>query len=109
MTPLEIIIERANAGIETHQRFIDNENSNNIEKNRHTHLKSVCEMFKSLALENLTIESKFVSKSIKWDKLHDKIAKCYFDEDGEELSKDESEDIDLGTIGEISAIAFGFL
>ena len=109
MTPLEIIIERANAGIETHQRFIDNENSNNIEKNRHTHLKSVCEMFKSLASENLTIESKFVLKSIKWDKLHDKIAKCYVDEDGKELSEEDFQETDLVTIGEISAGAFGFL
>jgi hypothetical protein len=53
--------------------------------------------------------SKYQHKALKWDELHDKIAKCYFDEDGEELSEDESDDIDLGTIGEISAIAFGFL
>ena len=48
-------------------------------------------------------------KALKWDEFHDKIAKCYVCEDGEEISEEDSEDIDLGTIGEISASAFGFL
>lgn len=51
--------------------------------------------------------SKHKMKSEKWDKLGEKIAKCYVDENGDELS--EAEDIDLGTIGEISASAFGWL
>lgn len=53
--------------------------------------------------------SKYQHKALKWDELHDKIAKYYVDEDGEELSEEDSEDIDLCTIGEISANAFGFL
>jgi hypothetical protein len=48
-------------------------------------------------------------KSDKWNELDDKIAKCYVDENGDELSKEETEDIDLGTIGEIAAGAFGWL
>ncbi|WP_143392478.1 hypothetical protein [Flavobacterium psychrophilum] len=53
--------------------------------------------------------SKYQQKAMKWDNLHSKIAKCYCDENGDELSEEDSEDIDLGTIGEISASAFGFL
>jgi len=49
------------------------------------------------------------TKAQKWDKLGEKIAKCYVDENGDELSEDEAEDIDLRTIGEISASAFGWL
>lgn len=51
----------------------------------------------------------FITKSEKWDKLGEKIAKCYVDKNGDELSEEEAEDIDLGTIGEISASAFGWL
>lgn len=39
--------------------------------------------------------------------LEKKIAACYFDENGDEI--ENSEDIDLGTIGEIAAIHYGFL
>lgn len=49
------------------------------------------------------------AKSKRWDELNEKIAKCYVDENGDELSEEEAEDIDLGTIGEISASAFGWL
>jgi len=52
---------------------------------------------------------KYKIKSEKWDKLDEKIAKCYVDENGDELSEEDSEDIDLGAIGEIAASAFGWL
>jgi hypothetical protein len=42
----------------------------------------------------------FKTKAEKWDKLSDKIAKCYVDENGDELTEEEAEDIDLGTIEE---------
>ena len=48
-------------------------------------------------------------KSAKWEQLGEEIAKCYVDENGDELSEEESEEIDLGTIGEITASAFGWL
>jgi uncharacterized protein YdcH (DUF465 family) len=48
-------------------------------------------------------------KSDKWNELDEKIARCYVDENGEELSEEEVENIDLGTIGEIAAGAFGYL
>ena len=51
----------------------------------------------------------YKNKSAKWDKIGEKIAKCYVDENGDELSEEESEEIDLGTIGEIAASAFGWL
>jgi hypothetical protein len=51
----------------------------------------------------------FSKKAEKWDKLSEKIAKCYVDENGDELSEEDSENIDLATIGEISASAFGWL
>ena len=53
--------------------------------------------------------SSYKIKAEKWDKLSEKIAKCYVDENGDELSEENSEDIDLGTIGEIVASAFGLL
>ena len=55
------------------------------------------------------IIEKYKIKAEKWDKLDDEIAKCYVDENGDELSEEESENVDLGTIGEISASAFGWL
>ena len=53
--------------------------------------------------------NKYKIKSDKWDKLDAKIAKCYVDENGDELSEEEYENIDLCTIGEIAASAFGWL
>lgn len=55
------------------------------------------------------LDSSIIEKASKWDKLDVKIAKCYFDENGEELSEEEAENIDLGTIGEKAAAAFGYL
>ena len=52
---------------------------------------------------------KWKYKAEKWDALDSKIAKCYVDENGEELSEEDSEGIDLCTIGEIAATAFGWL
>ena len=53
--------------------------------------------------------SSYKIKAEKWDKLSEKIAKCYVDENGDELSEEDLEGIDLGTIGEIAASAFGWL
>ncbi len=53
----------------------------------------------------MTIEE----KAKKYDELSDKIAKCYIDKDGNELSEEDSEHINLGTIGEIAASFFGWL
>lgn len=49
-------------------------------------------------------------KAEKWDKLDESIGKCYpdYDEEGNEIQT-EIEDVDLGTIGEIAAKAFGYL
>lgn len=58
---------------------------------------------------NLEIKQEIISKANKWDELKEKIGRCYFDEDGEELSEEESENIDLGTIGEIAAMKLGYL
>jgi len=51
----------------------------------------------------------FKKKADRYDILESKIAKCYVDENGEELSEEESENMDLGTIGEIAAGEFGWL
>jgi hypothetical protein len=48
-------------------------------------------------------------KAEAWDRLEKKIEACYVNENGDELSEEELEGIDLCTIGEIAAIAFGFL
>ncbi len=53
--------------------------------------------------------SSYKIKAEKWDKLSEKIAECYVDENGDEISEEDSEDIDLGTIGEIAASSFGWL
>lgn len=47
-------------------------------------------------------------KAEKWNKLDAQIAACYVDENGDEL-QDEDGGADLGTIGELAAMAFGFL
>ena len=67
---------------------------------------NVVEDLKQIAID---YADQFKVKSEKWDKLSDKIEKCYVDEEGEELSDEESEGIDLGTIGEIAATAFGWI
>ena len=50
------------------------------------------------------------SKAEKWDALGKQIEKCYVieDENGEFVENDD-ENIDLGTIGEIAAIHFGWV
>ncbi len=49
-------------------------------------------------------------KSDKWDKLGAEIAKCYENEEGEyDEDNPEIEGADLGTIGEMAAMAFGWL
>ncbi len=51
--------------------------------------------------------NEFKEKAAKWDALGAKIERCYVDEEGNEVP--ESDDIDLGTIGELAAAAFGWL
>ncbi|KIQ22657.1 hypothetical protein RT99_06005 [Flavobacterium sp. MEB061] len=61
---------------------------------------------KALAID---YAEQFKIKAEQYDKLENRIAKCYVDENGNELSPEESENIDLGTIGEIAAGAFGWI
>ncbi len=50
------------------------------------------------------------AKAEKWDALEAKIAKCYCNKDGEyDEENPENENADLATIGELAAIAFGWL
>ncbi|MBC5835789.1 hypothetical protein G6N05_05265 [Flavobacterium sp. F372] len=65
------------------------------------------EMARVLIIPNHPID--LINKAKKYDDLEIKISKCYFDENGDELSEEESENIDLGTIGEIAATHFNFL
>lgn len=58
---------------------------------------------------SLELKQEIINKANKWDELKEKIGRCYFDEDGNELSEDDSENIDLGTIGEIAAMKLGYL
>lgn len=58
---------------------------------------------------SLELKQEIISKANKWDELKEKIGRCYFDEDGEELSEEDSENVDLGTIGEIAAMKLGYL
>jgi hypothetical protein len=109
MTPLEQIIDRLNSGIELNENVLNNKDRSNIERNRSSYTLNVLKSFKNQAEEMLEEEKKHITKSDKWDKLGEKISKCYVDENGDELSEDEAEDIDLGTIGEIAASAFGWL
>jgi hypothetical protein len=51
--------------------------------------------------------NEMMDKANKWDALDKEIAACYFDEEGNELEDDNG--CDLVTIGEIAAIAFGYL
>ena len=71
--------------------------------------KPVADTIKDLKSIAIDYAKQFQAKAEKWDKLDAKIAKCYFDEDGEELSEEDSENIDLGTIGQIAASEFGYL
>lgn len=65
----------------------------------------ICDI-KTLALE---YAKQFKHKAEKWDKLEHEIAKKYIDENGDELTDEQLEHIDLSTIGEITATAFGWL
>lgn len=65
----------------------------------------ICDM-KALVVE---YAEQFKHKAEKWDKLEHEIAKKYIDENGDELTEEQSENIDLGTIGEIAACAFGWI
>lgn len=55
------------------------------------------------------VNEKIEEKANNWDKLGKQIERCYLDEDGNELSEEDSEFIDLGTIGELAAIAYKWL
>lgn len=46
-------------------------------------------------------------KAEKWDSLDKQVAKFYVDENGDEIDEDAGGD--LGDIGEVAAIAFGYL
>ena len=54
---------------------------------------------------------KVMQKAAKWDALEEKIGKCYFKYNDltQEDEENDDPDIDLGTIGEIAAAAFGYL
>lgn len=68
--------------------------------------ETTIEDLKKIAIE---FAEQYKNKADKWEALGEKIAKCYVDENGDDLSEEESEDIDLGTIGEKAAIAYGWL
>jgi len=51
----------------------------------------------------------FKHKAEKWDKLEEQISKFYADEDGEYSEDEPEQDGDLCDIGELAAIAFGFM
>lgn len=54
--------------------------------------------------------SEWKEKARKWDELDNRIGKCYYIENDEgECEENTDENIDLGTIGEIAAGAFGYL
>jgi len=71
--------------------------------------KTIDETVRDLMSITSDYTQSFKKKAEKWDKLSGKISECYVDENGDELSEEDSENIDLGTIGEIAASAFGWL
>jgi hypothetical protein len=71
--------------------------------------KSVEETIEHIKNRAIEYADQFKVKAEKWEDLGEKIARCYFDENGDDLSEEESENIDLGTIGEIAASAYGWL
>ncbi|WP_289659475.1 hypothetical protein [Flavobacterium panacagri] len=66
----------------------------------------VQEDLKSIAIE---YANQFKSKADSYDILGAVISKQYINENGDELSEEDSENVDLGTIGEIAASHFGWL
>ena len=85
--------------LETAKKFFD---KNNMECFTNQEMNVIGKTMRDYA-------EQFSKKAEKWDKLSEKIAKCYVDENGDELSEEDLEGIDLGTIGEIAASAFGWL
>ena len=85
--------------LETAKKFFD---ENNMEWFTNQEMNVIGKTMRDYA-------EQFSKKAEKWDKLSEKIAKCYVDENGDELSEEDLEGIDLGTIGEIAASAFGWL
>lgn len=75
------------------------------------HFLAGVECFKKLQpdLDATTLQWK--EKAEKWDRLDEKISKCYpeYDDHAEENDDDDYDNTDLGTIGELAASAFGYL
>lgn len=53
--------------------------------------------------------AEFKNKADKWDALEKEIAKFYCDREGEYNEEDPEREGDLGSIGEVAAMAFGWL
>jgi len=105
---LEEIKKRAESGIESMDKILENKKSSSIQKNRASYILNVLEMFLKLADEGIEetnrTENVYKTKADQWDQLEQKIAKFYPEE------YDQGEDGgDLCDIGEIAARAFGYL
>lgn len=59
-TPMQLIVDRANLGIEAHESELSSSNISNIERNRHSYLLNVCKMFYALASELLEKEKQII-------------------------------------------------
>lgn len=55
------------------------------------------------------VVSKYKEKADKWDKLEAEVAKFYCDKDGEYNEDEPEEQSDLADIGEVCAMAMGWL
>lgn len=97
---LQEIISRCETGIELMKNTIENNKTSSIVINRCTYQINTLECFLGIAKKGLESKSAIQKKADQWDKLDQEISEFY---------KDDDEANDLCDIGEVAAIAFGYL
>lgn len=94
------IKNRCETGIELMKKTMENNVTSNIVINRCSYQINTLECFLEIAKKGLQSKSDIQKKADQWDKLDQEISEFY---------KDDDEANDLCDIGEVAAIAFGYL
>lgn len=76
---MQLIVDRANLGIEAHESELSSSSISNIERNRHTYLLNVCKMFYALASELLEKEKQIIIDAVN-NGVHYSSPEAYYNE-----------------------------
>lgn len=78
---MQKIIDKANLWIETHDKQMSNPKNSTIEKNRHSYLLNLCEMFKGLAEELIEKEKQQIQDAYREGTYYNTIGNINFNSD----------------------------